>query len=238
MAIKINGLDLQARKIDWQDVEKVYLNWAVIRPYEQAPVEYHVIGDITCESDSCMGGNWWSTSWWWWYWGWWDWWAYSEGWGDVYRWRWLPNLRPAKRIEIVEKVTWNWTHLVNEDAFWWDLTRALEDWVGSKVRWKDWPNVWLAWLQLETWLASWDELSNITFPWTYTLFWVIDMVNEYMTLEVKNWNVVISTATFYLNATSIRYIRWCNYFRFMVWEWAKMSKVDFYVYYQRPVPSN
>ena len=234
MAIKIQWRDLQARYYNWQPVQKVYLNWAVIWPYEQAPVDYHVIWDIDqCQSDNCMHDWWWYGWGWGWYW-WWGW-VYSPGWSNVYWRRALPNLRPAKKIVITQEIYWTWTHDTNDNAVWWDLNHWWSQSFGSNIKWRWWAiNRWWVYLNLETWASIWSIFQSISLPWTYTLVWDINLVDWIVTVEVKEGNVVIADALWAIDANTIYFIRWCSEFRFVVWEWVTLPKVDFYVYYQLP----
>lgn len=225
MAIKINNKDLARRVINWQDVQRVILDWSQIRPTEQKYINYHIISK------------------WWWWWGPWEWvpWGWST-WGSTVieetgvsnggtwqtanlNYNWLPSLLNAYKVEIVYYYHSEQNHVGNT------LLSYLE-YAGSQTYNTNVYGDGSSWAyrlsatapQQYPLLASLQELSS-----DYTLTITLDLENSKATIKVeipsKTYETFIT-----LDYTDIYNIRHSDEFWVLLNDGIRLSRVDFFVY--------
>ncbi len=190
MAIKINNKNLARRVINWQDVQRVILNWSQIRPTEQKYIDYHVISNR---------GTWWGWGGWSgvpWGWGIWGSTVIGETWVSNWgtwetanlQYNWLPSLINAYKVEIIYSFYWNVT---NKPAQFIPLSAQLyEGNVSPILNYQ--TEIRSMWGSTNSYLfqiyaipsPAWEGLDYLI-AWDYTITATIDFENEVTTQNVK-----------------------------------------------------
>lgn len=239
MAIKINWDNLYRRVWNWEDVQKVILNWAVIRPYEQPHIDYHVISNFTG-----WWGGWWVPSM---PWGWWGTWVEITEDGVVPTWdSWtlaytqnsgMPSLANAIKIQVVVNFEWDVvTPVSNVSLVSLSLKNDNTQYIAGSVRYRVSDNKY----QQLTMAKGWD-FTNVT-SGNYNTTYFINMEDEespYVTMETE-WPSGFSAV--WINrgfeTSRIANIRSCNRFDLTIKEWITVKSVDFYITnnYDQPTP--
>lgn len=237
MAIKINNKNLARRVINWQDVQRVILNWSQIRPTGQPHIDYHVISNR---------GTWGWGGWGWipWWWGvWWstavgesgitNWWDTGTGsqWTANLKYNWLPSLLNAYKVEIIYSFYWNQTETYNypfESFLEYNSSVTYESTINKVSQER------LLWLR--PFVQSWYIMRDLS-AWDYVMTAVLDLENESatLTLEWPNWFSQEIEAS--LTSTQIFNIRHSTDFWVILDDGVRLSRVDFFVYNNPQSPS-
>ena len=240
MAIKIDNKNLYRRIWNWQDVQKVILNWAVIRPNEQANVYYYVFNDFTW----WWGGWGWLPQWWWWTWvevtN--DWVVISSGrqsW-EIHYTDIMPSLANARKIEIVAEIGWDRPEQMQSmplNMRIWNSNEWTNTHVDSTIYWYRWfyeqaldPIYW--------WPTS--ELVNFN-DWDYTITTIVDMDDEdnpFATMSME-WPAGFSTSDLTQSFMSawVDKIRAFDSFKVEFYNSITIKSIKFYVYNKDVIPT-
>lgn len=242
MAIKINWDNLYRRVWNWQDVQKVILNWAVIRPYEQPHVDYHVISDFT---------GWWGG----WVvpsmpWGWWGTWVEITDDGVVPTWSsWtltytqdsgMPSLANAIKLEMV--VTFEVDGVSEIPSYSNLVTMVLSGRTTAGFS--------------ASYLMSWQNRSHFptVYQWSYTggrvnspidweYTWKVtldwsDTPNQWTSVVECPSGVTSTNGTVSIPAEAIEWIKQDNRFVVTMLDWVTIKRIDFFITnnYDQPTP--
>ena len=230
MAIKINNKNLARRVINWQDVQRVILNWSQIRPTEQKYIDYHIIS---------KWGRWWGWGPWWWVPWWWStWWSTVIGETGVsnggtwqtanLNYNWLPSLRNAYKVEIIYSFYWEVT---NQPSLFCPFQASLytRTYLGYQARIRSmWgsDNRYMFEFYLTPYWA-YPAISHLT-TWNYTITNIIDFENETATWKMR-WPWIDES---YDATREIQYgvIKLSDSFWVYLNDWVSLSRIDFIVY--------
>ena len=234
MAIKINNKNLARRVINWQDVQRVVLNWSQIRPTSQPHIDYHVISN----RGTWWGGGGWSGV----PWGWGIWGStvigetWVSNWGTWetanLQYNWLPSLLNAYKVEIIYSFYRDWTDV--STPFESYLLHGSEDSYRAKIYKQG--AAWTLYFQIS---SQWYQTYIADYPGRgdYVMTAVLDLENETATLTLSWPSSYKKELEISLTDADIYEIRHSDEFWVYLNDWVRLSRVDFYVYNNPQSPS-
>lgn len=236
MAIKINWENMYRRVYSWEDVQKVILNWAEIRPNEQPHIDYHVISNFT------WWGGWWGgwLPWWWW----WEWVEQTEDWVTP-TWSswtltysqssWMPSLANAKRIMIVLNYDLDISELPTGNlviARLWDHGEENLKWI---IQYLGSSNIYRLWQYLWLWGSN-SKSTESQIDGNYTTTIDVKLVN----VGIQNQSILSTTWPIWFSIDDITLIlpdsnfsgriKASSEFTIDIKSWVTLKNVDFYIW--------